>query len=238
MKSPKVAIVCGYGDVGKAVAKKLAEQGYAVAIISRSFDANSEYVFFKCDIRDMAQVQEAVRQITEKFNNIDACIYTAASEIKRQHMLDLSAEEFREDFETLVFGGFNVLKEIGQVMKNQKHGTVIGVTSAVTEPNYASGKMGGYVAAKYALRGVLRQMNHELLGHGVRVHAVAPGFMRTKLNKDIPGRMDDFLVEKNPMKHLVTPEEVAEVVLFLISDKAKYLSGLSVPVTAGESSEL
>jgi NAD(P)-dependent dehydrogenase (short-subunit alcohol dehydrogenase family) len=81
-------------------------------------------------------------------------------------------------------------------------------------------------------------MHQELVEYGVRVHAVAPSFMRTKLNSDVPERVDEFLIEKNPMKHMVNSEEIGDLILFLASDQALYLSGLSIPVAAGEVSNL
>lgn len=238
MEHAKTALICGYGDLGKAVAKKLTEDGYAVAVISRSSISEPDYNFFKCDIIDQKLVSKTIVGIAEKFGGIDVFVYAATSEIQRKNILDLSEEDFKKDFATSVFGGFNILTEVGRLMKEKKKGTIVAVTSAVTEPNVAHGKMGGYLSAKYALKGMLRQMAGELAPHGVTVNAVAPGFMRTKLNQDIPERMDDFLKEKNPMKRLVTPEEVADLIVFLSSEKARHLTGLSIPVTSGETLQL
>jgi len=238
MQDNKTAVVCGYGDLGKAVAKKLSEQGYLVVVISRSPASGSNHAFFKCDITDQKLVVKTIASVIEKMGGIDVFVHTAISEIQRKNILDLSGEDIKKDFETNVFGSFNILTEVGRAMKEKKKGAIVAVTSAVTEPNMAHGKMGGYLSAKYALKGMLRQMAGELAPHGVTVNAVAPGFMRTKLNQDIPGRMDDFLKEKNPMKRMVTPEEVADLVVFLSSESATHLTGLSIPVTSGETLQL
>lgn len=234
----KIAVVCGYGDLGKAVAKKLAEDGYSVAIISRNAPTESEHSFFKCDITDSQAAKQAVKDVVEKFDDIDTLVYTVTSEIQRKNILDLSGEDFKKDFATSVFGGFNILTEVGHLMKEKNKGAIVAVTSAVIEPNVAHGKMGGYLSAKYALKGILRQMAQELAPYGVTVNAVAPGFMRTKLNRDIPERMDDFIKERNPMKRMVTLEEVADLIVFLSSEKARHLTGLSIPATSGETSQL
>ncbi len=238
MIKQKTAIICGYGDLGKAIAKKFLLQNYAVIILSRNFDKNPDYVFFQCDISDSVQVDQSIQAICNQYATIDVLIFTAAPEVQRVNLLDMSVAGVKSDFETTVFGGFNILKQVGLVMKEQRSGVIIGVTSAITEENYPSAKMGAYLSAKYALKGMLRQVHQELVKFGVRVHALAPGFMRTKLNHDVPGRVDEFLIEKNPMKHMVALEELGDLALFLSSDQAMYLGGLSIPVAAGEVSNL
>jgi NAD(P)-dependent dehydrogenase (short-subunit alcohol dehydrogenase family) len=238
MIKQKTAIICGYGDLGKAIAKKFLLQNYAVIILSRNFDKNPDYVFFQCDISDPVQVDQSIQTICNQYATIDVLIFTAAPEVQRVNLLDMSVAGVKSDFETTVFGGFNILKQVGLVMKEQRSGVIIGVTSAITEENYPSAKMGAYLSAKYALKGMLRQVHQELVKFGVRVHALAPGFMRTKLNHDVPGRVDEFLIEKNPMKHMVALEELGDLALFLSSDQAMYLGGLSIPVAAGEVSNL
>ena len=238
MSNKKTVLICGYGDLGKAVAKKLSENGFTIAVISRTSVQESDYNFFQGDITEFALTAKVIKEIADKFGGIDACVFTSTSEIQRRHVFDLSVEEFKKDFETTVFGGFNFLNTVAKEMKNRKAGAIVAITTSAIEQNAAHGKMGGYLSAKYALRGLLRQLAEELVSAVVTVNAVAPGFMRTKLNKDVPERMDDFLKEKNPMKRIVTPEEVAGVVMFLCSDAAKYLTGLSIPVTSGETFQL
>ena len=238
MEYNKTALVCGYGDVGKTLAKKLRTQGYTVIILSRNFDNNPDHVFYQCNITDSDQVEQVIQKVCQNFRTINLLVCTAVSEIQRVHLLDMSVAKVKADFETMFFGAFNVLQQVGLVMKQQKSGTIIGITSVVTEQNFPAAKMGAYIAAKYALKGLLRQMHQELVEYGVRVHAVAPSFMRTKLNSDVPERVDEFLIEKNPMKHMVNSEEIGDLILFLASDQALYLSGLSIPVAAGEVSNL
>lgn len=238
MIKQKSVIICGYGDLGKAIAKKFLLQNYTVIILSRSFDTNPDYSFFQCDISDSVQVDRSIQAICNQYATIDVLIYTAVSEVQRMNLLDMSVASVKSDFETTVFGGFNILKQVGLVMKRQRSGVIIGITSVITEENYPVAKMGAYLSAKYALKGMLRQAHQELVNFGVRVHALAPGFMRTKLNRDVPERVDEFIIEKNPMKHMVALEELGDLALFLSSDQAMYLGGLSIPVAAGEVSNL
>ncbi len=123
-------------------------------------------------------------------------------------------------------------------MGEKKNGVLIGITTSAIEQNSPSGNMAGYISSKSALRGLLRELARQLAPYGVRVNAVAPSFVNTKLNSDLPERIIDFVKEKNPMKKIVTPEDVAGVISFLCSDDAKSITGVSIPISYGETMNL
>ncbi len=230
--------------MGQAVARELAGHGHTVILWYHRSDPNQVAAFVQSlgpqheahalDITNREQVEKTLATIRSKYATIDVCVHAAVRPLLRKKILALTEAEFKQEFDVGVFGGFTVLQLIGQVMAEQKSGRIIGITSSAIEPNTAGASMGGYTSAKYALRGLLRELARELAPFEVTVNAVAPGFMRTDLQADMPERLDDFLREKNPMHRLVTPTEVAGVVGFLCSPEARYLTGGTYLVSAGE----
>ena len=242
----KVAIIAGgTGGIGSAIAKRLAEGAYQVVVLYKNTlarEANSfisalpgsGHKILSCDVTDFAAVERAIRSVAEEKGRIDACIYSVIDKLVRKKITELDSASFQFQFESAVFGGFNLFKSVAPIMQRQSQGRIIGVTSAALEPNADTGRMGAYVPAKYALRGLLREFARELAPYGITVNAVAPGFVPTALNEDLPGEMPELMRKKNPMKKVVSSEDVANIVAFFCSDEAASLTGLSIPVTYGE----
>jgi 3-oxoacyl-[acyl-carrier protein] reductase len=237
----KISVVIGYGGLGKAIAAELAGD-HDVMVMDRTQVLNLEQDNIKksgfqsidCDIVSPTSIHEAVRRLYLEYDHVDNYIFSVASKLQRKKIICLTPEEYRNDFVVNVFGVFNVCSEIIPKLMEQKNGTITAVTTSAIEPNIVSGAMGGYVSAKYALRGLMRQLSQELAPYLIRVNAVAPSFVRTPLQEDIPVRIDSFLKEKNSMHEVVAPQDVAKIVSFLISDQAQALTGLSIPITFGD----
>lgn len=246
----KTALITGgMGGVGKAIATRMAEDGFRVGILYRTHSKDEVDDFlsslhgvghgaFCADFRDTDSVRDAVDQYLQTYGSVSICVHAAAAPLTRKKIVDLSEEELFADFYPSVFGAAILFQAVGRSMKERRSGVLIGITTAALGQNIQSGAMGAYLPAKCALRGLLRGLAYELGPAGIRVHAVAPGFMRTPMNADIPERIDEFLLEKSPLKRMITPLDVANVVRFLCSDEASSLTGLSIDVAAGESISL
>ncbi len=245
----EVAVISGgSGMIGSAIARRLAQDGFLVAVLYH--DTTEEEITkmmeplgsghraFACDLTDANAVRVVIEKIRSEMGVIGACVHAAGSAITRKNITDVDERALRADFEVTFFGGFHLFKAVAPVMKEARQGTMIGITSAAIEPNAASGRMAGYIPAKYALRGMLRELAREMASSGVTVHAVAPGFIPGGLNADLPERVAEFAREKSPLGRLTTPEDVAEVVSFLCSPGARSLTGLSLPVAAGDATTL
>lgn len=233
----KTAVISGgMGAVGQAVAQALAAQGHRVALLYRS-NLPEEVVAFLaalseddhramcCDITQEAEVRTAVDAVWEAFGRIDVCVHAAADPIARGKVENLSSETFRSQFEANLFGGFNLFKHVFPIMK-ERGGLMVGITSAVLETG--GGAMPGYTAAKAALRALLRDLAKEGAPVGIRVNAIAPDLMRTKLTADLPPRLFEFQSERDPRGRITEPRDVAEKLLFLLSPKGASLSGMSL----------
>jgi 3-oxoacyl-[acyl-carrier protein] reductase len=148
--------------------------------------------------------------------------------------MDETLERFEHELRLHILGSFALLQEAAKRMRTAKAGRIIGITTAALDPALRAKRMGSYLVGKATLEAILRELAKELAGDGITVNAVAPGFMAGGLNKDLPERMTDFVKEANPMKTLVTPQDVAAAVAFLCSPDARAITGISLPVTAGE----
>lgn len=238
-------ITGGMGGIGRAISIQLAQDGFRIAILYHhtSVDVVENFLSslqgkghkaFSGDVSNADDVGRIVRSIHEEFGRIDVCIHAATEKLNRKKITDLDASAFHTSIAVDFLGGFYVFRSVAPIMQEQRSGKIIGILSSVIEQNAASGKMGAYGVAKYGLRGLLREFAKELAPYSVTVNAVTPNFVPTALQKDIPERALDFIREKNPMKKIVSAQDVARVVSFLCSDAANPLTGISIPITYGE----
>ncbi len=238
----QAVVITGSGGVGSALAKKFLELNFKVVLASRSnkndFVGNSNFNFISCDVLNNVEVENVFSYVKKQDWDLHACIHTAISEVETKKSLDLTLEEFKDYFSVDVFGGFSVFTQAAKIMKQQKHGTLIGIGSVYTEPQVHHPALAGYISAKYALRGLLKEMAKELAADNVRVNMVAPGFMPVGLNSDTPPQAVEFLRQKSLMDRLVTPLDVSNVIAFLCSNDASSLTGLFIPICLGESMTL
>jgi NAD(P)-dependent dehydrogenase (short-subunit alcohol dehydrogenase family) len=231
-----VLISGGCGDVGRAIGKKMSEDGFDVvalyhtasreeaeAILHTFVPGNHEAL--KCDIREGKAVADLIAHVEKNHGAIDVCVHTAVDPILRKNLLDMTTDEFEGQFGTGVFGGFHLLTQVGRVMYARRKGAIIGILSRVIHSDSLHSRMAGYVAAKCALRGILKELCRELSPSGITVNALAPDFMDTKLNGDLPAAVRKFVVEHAVTGSMRTPEDVASAVSFLCSEKGSIVNG-------------
>ena len=228
------------GSVGQAIAHTLSGAGYLVYLTYRSASPEDTMLFMQslggnqhtavqCDISKFEDVSKLIDQIKTKHERFDVCVHTASDTIVRQKIEDMTPSQFRSQFEASVFGAFNFFSQIVPILKSQQSGLIIAITTSAIDNPEGSGKMSGYIAAKYALEGLLRETARECKTSGVRVNAIAPDLMHTKLTADLPTRLFEFLAEKDPRGRITTPEDVAGKVLYLVNE-GNTVSGMSLDV--------
>ena len=244
-KRHNVLISGGMGDIGKAIAVKLAAEGYRIILLAHHSNPEDvdlfldglfgeEHLCFACDIANEKEIRSTIQQVIENAGSVDVCIHAAVSPIVRKNASTITEAEFRQQFEVSLFGGFNLFHSVMPFMKEQGIGRIIGITTSVVHENSSAG-MAGYVSAKYALHGLLRELSKEFGGTGVSVSSLAPGFVMTKLHNDLPQVVRGFLKERMPSR---TPEEVASAIAWICGESQVETNGRSYSVETGKPSIL
>ena len=226
------------GGIGKAVTERLSKDGFRIGLLYHKTPKNevgyflqslsgSGHLALSCDLTKEKEVFKAISEMEKQMSRIDVCIHSAVSPIVRKRASDINPKDFRDQFEVTLFGGLNLFQKILPIMKKQKQGRIIALGTSATSPSAGISGMSGYVCAKQALQGLLRELSLELFPYNIMVNTVAPTFVPTTLHKDLPEKVLSFIKDRIPTN---TPEEVAEVVSFLCSQKASKLTGLSYSV--------
>lgn len=236
--SRKTAVVFGGSrGIGAATVKALARDGYDVAFtyVSRAPEALPEVqgariAAYGCDIRDAAAVAEVFAQVDKDFGKPDCVVANAGINIPPGPIADFDPESFRKVVEVNIVGAFNILQAAARNVADG--GNIIAITTSMVRVGVPGG--GPYTATKGAVECLVRSMQKELAGRGVRVNAVAPGPVDTDLFR---AGKDEAALKRSaglsPFNRVGQPEEVAEVVSFVASDKASWVAGQIVQPNGG-----
>lgn len=214
----RVAVVTGAASgIGAAIAEALGHDGCQVAALDRN--ESSPYVV---DVSDPADVGVAMERVVRDLGPVDAVV-SAAGHYEAVPIADITTEQLHRMLRVHLGGLRNVARAALPSMIERRSGSVVAITSEL-----AVGGGDGeahYAAAKGAIIGLVRSLAVEVAGHGVRVNAVAPGPTDTPLlAPDSPWRAPDYLATL-PARRLARPQEVAEVVRYLVSDEASFCTG-------------
>jgi 2-deoxy-D-gluconate 3-dehydrogenase len=242
----KVAVVTGGGrGLGQAAAWALAEAGADVALLARSQkelettareieQAHGHKVLpLECDVADEASVEEAAGLVIATFGRVDVLVNNAGI-APVTPMLDLELADLRRVLDVNVVGSFLCTRAFGAHMVAQHKGCIINVAS--TAGLVGAVDLSAYSASKGAVIAFTRALAIEWARHGVTVNAIAPGFIRTDLNKRA---LDDVktgprIVANIPLRRVGQPEELGPLVVFLASDAAAYMTGSVVVLDGGQ----
>ncbi|AEM77578.1 MULTISPECIES: elongation factor P 5-aminopentanone reductase [Thermoanaerobacter] len=243
MLNGKVAIVTGgAGDIGREICIELAKEGASIAIhYNNSYEqavklreyikSNFSYAeIFKADISDRQQVDNMIDSIYNKFGRIDYLINNAGiAQIKP--FIEITEEDWDRMMNVNLKGLFNCTQSVLRHMLPQKHGSIInissiwGISGASCEVHYSASK-GGIIAFTKALA-------KELGPSKIRVNCIAPGVIDTRMNNILNREEKKHLIEDIPLMSIGKPQDVANAVLFLLSDKANFITGQVITVDGG-----
>lgn len=238
----KVALVTGAAQgIGKAIALLLARNGADVVVSDINLDKAQETTneiegmgrrsfAIKVNVADLKDVERMVEAIIEQFQRIDILINNAG--ITRDRLiLRMTEEDWDAVLDVNLKGTFNCTKAAIRYMSKQKSGKIVSIASVTGEmgnPGQAN-----YGASKAGVIGFTKTIAREFAGRGINVNAVAPGYIQTPMTDAIPEKAKEELKRMIPMERLGKPEDVAQAVLFLVSENSSYITGQVLNVNGG-----
>ncbi|WP_341316974.1 glucose 1-dehydrogenase [Paraburkholderia sp. IMGN_8] len=245
MNQPVVLITGALTGIGRATAIAFAREGNRVVISGRREEAGqtlaaelralgAEAEFLRADVRFEAEVRNAVEQTVGRFGRIDVAVNNAGTEGQLAPIVEQSAANYEDTFAVNVLGTLLSVKHEMRAMLAQGSGSIINLSSIAGQVGIAGASV--YAASKHAVEGITKSAALEGATAGVRVNAVAPGPVATEMLDRFAGGSEEGkagFLSTIPARRAATPDEIAQTIVFLASDKARYLTGQSIAVDGG-----
>lgn len=238
----KVAVITGGSNgIGKATVQKFAQQGAVVFIwdvvqeagesLASELQSKGQNVYFvKVDTTDTEAVEKATTEIVETHNRIDILINNAGI-TRDSTLLKMTQEQWNQVIDVNLTGVYNCTRHIAPIMAEHGFGVILNASSVVGL--YGNFGQTNYAATKAGVIGMTQTWARELGRKGIRVNAVAPGFILTDMVRAMPEEVLAKMAAKVPLQELGQPEDIANVYAFLASDEARYISGATISVDGG-----
>jgi NAD(P)-dependent dehydrogenase (short-subunit alcohol dehydrogenase family) len=239
------AIVTGAGrGIGRSIAKRIAESGAQVVAGDINFsdaedtaqilNENSHVaVALKLDVTDINSVGSVIAEAEKNFGKMDILVNNAGI-MFRTRILDISAEEWEKTLRVNLTGAFLCTQAVLPGMKERGFGRIINISSSAGR---SVSTLGGahYTASKAGMLGLTRAVAKEMAPFGITVNAICPGLIDTEMARKTTTEkeLQDFL-DAFPISRIGTPEEVGDLVVFLCSEKASYITGASIDINGGD----
>lgn len=238
----RIALVTGAAQgLGKAIALALAGEGAGVVISDVNREgaeraakeiafSGRETLAFQVDVSKTKEVNEMVSKTLDRLGRIDILINNAGITVDSL-LIRLKEADWDKVIEVNLKGTFNCLKSVARPMLKAKYGKIVNVASVIG----LIGNVGqaNYAASKAGIIGLTRSAARELAPRGINVNAVAPGFIKTPMTERLSAATKEEMRRRIPLGRFGSPEDVAKVVLFLVSDRADYVTGQVINVDGG-----
>lgn len=245
MLENKVALVTGAGrGIGREIALTLARDGAFVVVnyngskdraeeVVKTIEAaGGKAVSYQCSVADFAACQEMIQSIIKEYGHLDILVNNAGI-TKDNLIMKMKEEDFDAVIDTNLKGTFNTIKHSARQMLKQRSGKIINISSV-------SGILGNagqanYAASKAGVIGLTKTMARELASRGITVNAVAPGFVDTEMTEVFGAEIKEAACSQIPLGKFGQTKDIAEMVAFLASEKADYITGQVISVDGGMS---
>ena len=243
MLTDKIALVTGGSrGIGAAIAKAPAKEDAAVVINYNGSGERAKAVaeeikvsggkaeIYQCNVADFDACGEMIKTLIQKYGRIDILVNNAGI-TKDGLLVKMTEEDFDAVIDTNLKGAFHTIRHMSRYFLKQKSGKIINISSV-------SGIMGNagqanYSASKAGIIGLTKSAARELASRGINVNAIAPGFIATDMTDSMPKEAREKMIEKIPLNRIGGPEEIADLAVFLASDKADYITGQVFAVDGG-----
>ena len=244
MSNPVVLITGALAGIGRATALAFAQEGARIVVSGRRDEAGRSLVaelrdlgaeaeFVRADVRRENDVRGLIDQAVARFGRLDVAVNNAGTEGQLGPIVEQSAESYAATFDTNVLGVLLSMKHELRVMQPQGHGSIVNLSSTAGQRGAPGASI--YVASKHAVEGLTKSAALEAAAFGVRVNAVAPGPVETGMLDRFTGggERKAAFVAGVPLKRAGRPEEIAQAIVFVASDKASFVTGQIFGVNGG-----
>ena len=238
----KVCLITGAAQgIGLATALKFAQEGAIVIAcdvkqaavdeaVKKCHDTGAQALGFVVDVTQREMVDATVKVVLDKFGRIDVLVNNAGI-TQDARLQKMTLEQFDRVIDVNLRGVFHCAQAVTETMVAQGRGVILNASSVVGI--YGNFGQTNYAATKFGVIGFTKTWSRELGPKGIRVNAVAPGFIATPILSTIPEKVIHEMMDRVPLKRLGQPEDIANVYAFLASDEASYINGTVIEVAGG-----
>ncbi|WZL74296.1 3-oxoacyl-ACP reductase FabG [Clostridiaceae bacterium 35-E11] len=238
----KVAIITGSGrGIGAATALKFAEEGAKIVVSDLNMEdvrkvvekikkMGREAIGVRVDVTNREEVNEMMEKTINKFGKVDILINNAGITLDAK-FVKMTEEQFDKVVDVNLKGTYNCGQAAAKLMIEQGEGVILNASSVVGI--YGNFGQTNYAATKFGVIGMTKTWAKELSPKGIRVNAVAPGFILTPMTEKMPEKVLKIMEDKAALKRLGKPEDIANAYTFLASNEASFITGAVLEVTGG-----
>lgn len=241
VKGKVIIVTGGASGIGRETSITLAKEGGRIALFDMNEEKlketeefiknlNAECKGYKVDVSNFESVFEAVTKVKEDFGAVDVLINNAGITIDN-FLTKMAIDDWNKVIAINLTGTFNCAKAVAPIMMEKGKGCIVNVSSVVGV--YGNIGQSNYVASKAGVIGLTKAWAKEFGKKGIRVNAVAPGFIKTPMTDKVPDKVIEYMVSKTPMSRMGEAYEVANAILFLVSDESSFITGHILHVDGG-----